>query len=400
MRCVWIAFVVMLSACDDPSRQPSTELRDNLGVSISDVLGLAIGSAASHGASISAMHEQSHNSLLLLGADGRLEPVGLTPAGSGDPQALIDTPLFVLVTTSDVDHKGQHCASVLIRKSDSAMFCVPIAPASPRLNNADRVQWGSTGEVVAIDDGRGLYRLELGSEAVTLTTLPLGGAELVNFAVNAADDVLVNLRQDNGTLVRLHPRSGEPSFVTARNQSCVYPGPVGSRDFYLALGWSNETTVDRLQGRADGTYSSPERVWTQGAAVWNDCGVVYRDESRLLVRAATRLLELANPSGTPHEPHIEVKAARGGSLFNWGQDSEGRAFVTRYEPPDYGPVELLAAAPYRLGHVGVSPAGEVTFVATRLSDGMRVVGTLRGNALSVAEQPPSQPDILTLVRIR
>jgi hypothetical protein len=73
--------------------------------------------------------------------------------------------------------------------------------------------------------------------------------------------------------------------------------------------------------------------------------------------------------------------------------------VTRYELPELTPVALLAAAPYRLGKVDVSPTGEVSFVATRLSDGARVVGTLRGGKLEVSELTQSQPEIVTLVRI-
>jgi hypothetical protein len=210
---------------------------------------------------------------------------------------------------------------------------------------------------------------------------------------------MVNLRQDNGTLVRVYPRTGTPLFITARNQSCVYPGLAGSRDFYLALGWSDRTTVDRVAGREDGTYAEPTNVWMEGPSVWDNCGVVYRDPSRLIVRASTRLLEVANPSGTPRVLSVQMKVARGGALFNWGQDSEGLAFVTRYDLPDLVPVELLKAAPYRLGKVDVSATGEVTFTATRLSDGIRVIGTVRSGTLTVEELTQSQPEIVTLVRI-
>jgi hypothetical protein len=364
-------------------------MKDNLGVDFSNIRGLAIGT--------SATAQQSQ--LLTLDSSNQLQPVDLTTTGPGNPSEVHDTPRFVLIVVSGVTYEEQTCASILVRKSDSAQFCVPVAPTSRGVNNAARVQWGATGDIVTLASGNELHRLEATADTLQLTTLRFDGAELVNFAVNAADDVMVNLRQDNGTLVRIYRQGGPPLFITARNESCVFPGPVGSRDFYLALGWSDRTTVDHLEGRADGTYSGLANVWTQGPSVWNDCGVVYRDQSSLIVRAATSLLELVGPSGTPRVLSVPVKVARGRALFNWGQDSEGLAFVTRYELPELTPVALLTAAPYRLGKVDVSPTGEVTFTATRLADGVRVVGTLQGGTLTVTELTQSQPEIVTLVRI-
>ena len=97
--------------------------------------------------------------------------------------------------------------------------------------------------------------------------------------------------------------------------------------------------------------------------------------------------------------NVSMKVARGGAFFDWGQDAQGRAYVTRYDLPDLTPVELLKAEPYRLGKVDVSATGEVTFFATRLSDGVRVVGTIRNGTLSVSELPQSQRELVTLVRI-
>jgi hypothetical protein len=397
MRLGLFACVLALTACDNtPPAAPV--MKDNLGVAFSNIRGLAIGtsgSALTAGASQTGGQQQ----LLTLDANNQMQPVDLTTTGTGNPRALHDTPRFVLIAVSDVTHEGQSCASILVRKSDSAMFCVPVSPEGPGTRNADRVQWGSTGDVVVIDSGNTLHRLEAAADTLQLTTLRFDGAELVNFAVNAADDVMVNLRQDNGTVIRVYPKSGAPVFVTARNQSCVYPGPVGSRDYYLALGWSDKSTVDRVAGGETGTYAEPVNVWSTGPSVWDNCGIVYRSPDRLIVKASTRLLEVVNPAGSPRVLSVQMKVARGGALFDWGQDSEGRAFVTRYELPELTPVALLAAAPYRLGKVDVSPTGEVSFVATRLSDGARVVGTLRSGKLEVSELTQSQPEIVTLVRI-
>lgn len=384
-----LACAFVLAACGTPPEVSAPVMKDNLGVDFSNVRGLAIGtSSATQG-----------RQLLTLDSSNQLQPVELTTAGSGNPQQVYDTPRFVLIAVSGVTYQDQTCASVLVRKSDSAQFCVPVAPASPGINNAARVQWGGSGNIVTLDDGKRLHRIDASAEPLQLTTLGFDSAELVNFAVNAADDVMVNLRQDNGTVIRVYPRGGPPQFITARNQSCVFPGLVGSRDYYLALGWSDKSTVDHVVGLPEGTYSAPTNVWTSGSSVWNDCGVVYRDQSRLIVLAANRLLELVNPSGTPRVLSVPMKVARGGSFFDWGQDSEGLAFVTRYDLPELTPVELLEAAPYRLGKVDVSPSGEVSFVATRLSDGVRVVGTLRGGSFSASELAQSQPEIISLVRI-
>ncbi|WP_407742328.1 hypothetical protein [Hyalangium sp.] len=373
-------------------------MKDNLGVSFSEIKGLAIGQAVSASAASSGADS---NQLLILNPQDQLQPADLTAQGPGNPLALSDTPKFVLVSASDVTHDGQTCASVLLRKSDSALFCVPVAPAYPGLDNAPRVQWDSTGDVVVINSGLALQRLELGSSDVTLTSLSFDGAELLNFAVNAAGDVMVNLRQDGGSVVRVYPRSGAPVFVTARHTSCVFPGLLGSNDFYVASGFSDASTVDRVEARMDGTYATPVRAWETGPGVWNDCEIVYRSASRLLVTPPTSLLELLNPSGTPRVlSSVGFKVARGESLFDWGQDSDGRAFVRRYDLPDYTPVELLTAAPYRLGKVDVSPAGEFTAVATRLSDGAHVVLSIKEGTVAVNELPASQPEIITLVRIR
>jgi hypothetical protein len=373
-------------------------MKDNLGVAFSSIRGLAIGTAGS-ALTAGAVQTPEQQQLLTLDANNQLQPVALTTTGTGNPRELYDTPKFVLIAVSDVTHEGQSCASVLVRKSDSAMFCVPFSPTTPGNRGADRVQWGSTGDTVVIDSGNALHRLDATANTLQLTTLRFDGAELVNFAVNAADDVMVNLRQDNGTVIRVYPKNGAPVFVTARNQSCVYPGPVGSRDYYLALGWSDKSSVDRVVGSETGTYSEPASVWTTGPSVWDNCGVVYRSQDRLIVRASTNLLEVVNPSGTPRVLPVQMKVARGGALFNWGQDSEGRAFVTRYDLPALTPVALLAASPYRLGKVDVSPTGEVSFTATRLSDGARVVGSIRSGKLEVSELTQSQPEIVTLVRI-
>jgi hypothetical protein len=399
MNRFWIVCAVALAACrgDEGSpNEPVAVMKDNLGVAFSEVRGMAIGQLAS----TSTPSGTESNQLFVLDSSDQLKPVDLTTQSSGNPQALADTPRFVLVTATDVTHDGQSCASVLIRKLDSALFCVPVAPGNRGLKNAEQVQWDAAGDVVVIQAGQEIHRLLLGASDVTLTTTSFDGAKLENFAVNAAGDVLVNLSQDGGTVIRVYPRAGAPVFVTARHTSCVYPGPQGSRDFYLGSGWSDGTTADRVEGRTDGTYANPVRVWEAGASVWDDCGIAYRNESRLVVRAATQVLELVNPSGTPQVLPLSFKVARGGSLFDWGQDSEGRAFVTRYDLPGYTRVELLAGAPYRFGKVDVSPAGEVTAVATRLSDGVRVVLTIRDGSLSVNELPSSQPEIVTLVRIR
>jgi hypothetical protein len=100
-----------------------------------------------------------------------------------------------------------------------------------------------------------------------------------------------------GTVIRVYPKSGAPVFVTARNQSCVYPGPVGSRDYYLALGWSDKSTVDRVAGGETGTYAEPVNVWSTGPSVWDHCGIVHRSPDRLIVKASTELLEVVNPAG-------------------------------------------------------------------------------------------------------
>jgi hypothetical protein len=396
MRLKLLACVLVLTACPDSPEPSAPVMKDNLGVSFSSIRGLAIGAAASsNDAGVGTGGQQ----LLTLDASNQLQPVDLTTAGSGSPLALHDTPKFVLIEVAGVTHEGQTCASVLVRKSDSALFCVPVAPTSSGMGNVARVQWGATGDIVTLDSRNVLHRLEAVGDTLQMTTLRFDGAELVNFAVNSAEDVMVNLRQDNGTIVRVYPRSGAPLFVTANRESCVFPGPVGSRDFYLGLGWSDRTTADRVVGREDGTYSEPANVWAAGSSVWNDCGVIYRDQSRLIVRASTQLLELVNPSGTPRVLSVPMQVARGGAFFDWGQDSQGRAFVTRYDLPDLAPVELLKAAPYRLGKVDVGPTGEVSFVATRLADGVRVVGTIRDGTLSVSDLAQSQPEIVTLVRI-
>lgn len=384
-----LACAFVLAACGETPPAPAPVMKENLGVDFANVRGLAIGTS-------SASPERQ---LLTLDSSNQLQPVDLTTAGSGNPREVYDSPRFVLLVVSNVTYKDQTCASVLVRKSDSAQFCVPVAPASPGLNNSARVQWGESGDIVTFDDGRSVHRIDASTEPLQLTTIGFDGAELVNFAVNAADDVLVNLRQDNGTVIRVYPQNGVPQLITARNETCVFPGLIGSLDYYLALGWSDRSTVDHVVGLPDGTFSAPTNVWASGPSVWNDCGVVYRDRSRLIVLASTTLLELVNPSGTPRVLSVPMKVARGGSFFDWGQDSEGFAFVTRYDLPDLAPVELLKAAPYRFGKVDVSPSGEVTFVATRLSDGVRVMGTLRGSTLSVSEMTSSQPEILTLVRI-
>jgi hypothetical protein len=398
MKRFWMVCALALAACkgaEDPPNEPVPTMKDNLGVSLSEARGLAIGQAAAADPSGSQPKQ-----LFVLDANDQLKPVDLTTEGSGNPQTLADTPKFVLVTALDVKHEGQDCISVLIRKSDSAMFCVPVSPDDRGTSNAERLQWDSSGDVVVLQQHWDLHRIDIGASDVTLTKLSFGGAELLNFAVNAVGDVLVNLRQDGGTVLRVYPRTGSPLFVTARHASCVYPGPLGSRDFYMASGQSNGTNVDRIEGRADGTYASPAPVWQQGPSVWNDCGIVYRSDSRLVVRAATAVLEVVNPSGTPAVVPLSFKVARGESLFDWGQDQDGQAFVTRYDLPDYTRVDLLTAAPYRLGKVDVSPAGEVSATATRLSDGARVVLTIRKGSLSVNEVPSSQPEIVTLVRIR
>ncbi len=400
MRLLLLACALLLTACPHPVPEPEPEaprLRDNLGVDFSTVRGLAIGAFVSP--SVARTDPAPIQQLLILDANNQLQPVSLTTTGAGTPTELYDTPKFVIVVVSGVNHETGPCSAVLVRKSDSALFCMLVAPASPGIRKSARVQWGATGDIVTLDSGNALHRIEASGEDMQVTTIRFDGAELVNFAVNAADDVMVNLRQDNGTIIRVYPRTGSPVFITARNQSCVFPGLTGTRDFYLSLGWSDRTTVDRVMGREDGTYAEPVNVWSQGASVWDDCGVIYRDNSRLILRASTQLLEVVNPSGTPRTLSVQMKVARGGAFFNWGQDSEGRAFVTRYDLPDLTPVELMKAEPYRLGNVDVSASGEVTFVATRLADGSRVLGTLRNGNLSVEELTQSQPQITTLVRI-
>ncbi|HYO68416.1 MAG TPA: hypothetical protein VEU33_20275 [Archangium sp.] len=384
-----LACAFVLAACGEPPEAPEVppEMKANLGVDFSNVRGLALGTSA------------GKQQLLTLDSSDQFQPVDLTTTGSGNPSAVYDTPKFVLVAVSGVTSEEQTCESILVRKADSAQFCVPVAPSSPRLNNTAPVQWGGSGDILTLDGRTVLHRIDARTDSLQLTTLRFDGAELMSFAMNAADDVMVNLRQDNGSIVRVHPLSGNPLFITARSETCVFPGLAGSRDFYLGLGWSDRTTVEHVVGRADGTYSAPTNVWSSGPSVWNDCGIVYRDQSRLIVLASLSLLEVVNPSGTPRVLSVPMKVARGGSLFNWGQDAEGLAFVTRYDLPELKPVPLLTAAPYRLGKVDVSPTGEVTFTATRLSDGVRVLGTLRGGKLTVSELTQSQPEIVTLVRI-
>lgn len=397
-RFLWCP-LLLVCACGTPP----PELKASLGIDLSSARGLAIGTVAASLSSGLRPTETTEpkSQLLVMDSNDQLVAANLTTTGTGQPVQLYDTPKAVLIVTRDVSQKGQGCPSVLLRKSDGALFCVPVAPAGPGLNKAARVHWDASGDELVIDTGSTAVRLSFGATDVTQTTLAFDGAELRNIAVNAEGAVLVNLRQDNGTVVRLYPRNGEPQFITGRPESCVYAGPKGSSDFYLANGWYDASPVDRLEHRSDGTFTPLANVWTGSASVWDSCEVVFRSSDRLIVRASTfGLLQVVRPEGAPEIASIPGKISNGSALFDYGQDSEGRAFIDRYDLPSFAKTSLLSNEPLRFGTVNVSPSGEVSFIATRLSDGKRVLGTIRDGRLTLTELTVSQPEVTTLIRIR
>jgi len=220
---------LLLLACPGPKDGPVEErpgpdqigdLKSRLEVDLSTTKGFVIGEntlRVGPGAPV------SDNTLLAIDSSGELIPVAVSTSEEESVLSVRDTLKYVVLEYEGVRWQGRKCPVVLLRKSDSALFCVETALT--RMTNTETplaplVQTDSSGDLLfLVTDGvgsGGLTKLDMTDAAVpTQTELFKSSDEegIWRMLVNSRGDALVAL---SSNALRLYRSDGQVQNLTGR----------------------------------------------------------------------------------------------------------------------------------------------------------------------------------------
>lgn len=438
-----VLLATLLSGCNGDSsgnqNGSHTELNANIGVDLSNVVGLVISKSSSAGTtSLSFPNDTTtdggaaQNQLYALEQDGTLTIVTVVSVPDGgtssssqavEPVGVFDTRLYLFLMYWGVTHEGVLCDLIAVRKQDGAMYCVANVgnPGSWEAGGEQRGYWkiiqsDASGQTVWIDHNQKISRLDLGDPANPTMTQPLGpGPFGASQAVNAdGDDLVSQSSGPNGTppFTRVARSAGGFFNVSDKGMNCIAAGPPSSGSDFFYLENVGPTTVDNEWVRlvkSPGTFTRVKLA----AATWADC-------SAGLARAGGHFFlsgVLQTPS-TPGANHL-IDASGGQAslltvdalhqltqiagweqaLFVLGTDSTGSGGIVRYDVSAATFATLLPPGAYNVTKMDVSPTGDVTFYGQRASDGAYVLGTVPAGSSTVEVVSTGLPEVVQIQRI-
>lgn len=443
-----IVAAMVLSAChggggNGGGNGSSTELRSNIGINLSHVVGFVVSQpraaratprwSADVGGSDGGTTTTSQ--LYALNQDDSLTIVTVTTSAVADggsstsqqtvtPLAVFDTRLYVFLMYEGVTHAGTFCDLIGVRKADGAMYCIPgVGRAGGWKNDYwNMIQSDASGQIVWVDNPGTLSRLDLTNPDAPTLTQPLsggGGPFDGPQAVNADGDDLISTRNgDPHAFTRVLKSGGGFIDVAARSMNCVSVAVAADpRDFYFLDNVGPHTTDNEWVQlvKSSSGYTRTKLA----SATWADCsaGLVRTSQHFFL----SGVLEPLPGGGTSKEsnqilvfagatPKILSVAAFAGSritriagyeqaLFVLGTDTTGASGIVKYEIAGGAFTTLLAPGDYNVSTMDVSPGGDLTFYGQRASDGAFILGNVAAGSTTPSVIATGFPTVTQIARI-
>ena len=444
IRIIGVAGALAFVACGG-SEPPAggggpPQLKANLGIDLATVKGFVIAPVANPNPARGAgVADPTIAQLFTLNADGSLTTVTVVTTIDGDgeassssssmnegPTAVFDTRNFVLIGFNHVEYQGSSCGMVAARKSDSALFCIPVlAPNGPE-TYLPTVDSDATGQYIAVLSRESLYVLDFASgsgpaQSTLIDNGTDGSASL--FVMSSRGDVLATVRPQmmGSGFARIYRRSG--GFSNHGDATGSYTSGIGddAANFYYVvniagggagyylhkLTFNGATYDDSVIFDDSAGIVGLATLRSENASLVKSGGIIYqaRIKGGSGAGAWNYFVELVN-GGTPVRhtattiTTIEKLHAFNSGLVIVGLDPIGNSMLVRWLPAGDSYTTVLAPGEYSISKTSVAAAGEITFAGRRLADNARIVGTIAAGTSTVTVVPQTfVGDVIQVKRI-
>lgn len=317
------------------------------------------------------------------------------------PNAIYDTPKYVLFSFANLTIDNGNCDYVILRKSDGALYCLPVPSVNSILDGNARVDSDGADRLFVnggTGPGAGLVRADMSGGAPQ--AMPVSDSA-DNFTVNHDADVLLTIAFTTPKATRIVKSNGGLQNLLADSSSLQWLDPAGHDFFYIS------SAVHRATRQADGSYvdavigSLPPGQSAQRLALVTPT-VAYG--YALGPTPSNALVELSGPTfGATHAVTglaaiVDARGA-GSSIFVQGTDAAGNGGIVRVDVPAFMQTTILPPGDFTLTAISLSAAGELTFAGLRNSDGKHVVGNVAAGASTYTILSAAAPTVTTLTRI-
>jgi hypothetical protein len=433
-------------------------LKQNLGLNMANVAGFVIaerGSVATRALSTDAADAGSGGpALYAVNNDGTMTIVTVTegPDGGTSQQSQMIQPVAVFNTLKYVflaywgiylpstsgQGQGTPCGLVALRKSDSALYCIPV----PQLDSgsiswlgpsaANLLQTDATGYIVWYGFN-GLFRMDLTDPKNPTLSEPLGSSMGFggNQAVNADGDDLIASVGGAQVFTRVMLAGGGFYNASAQGSTCLMAGmQANPNDFYFATnnstgGGCDQNPFVKLTKTSATTFTNTTLGSVVQSFVSNarTCGLgIARTSNRLFMgnAAVCKTYPNPNPDGgvTVNKPTfvelsgdaliehtveafatVTLITGCETTVFILGTDDLGNGGIVSYNVADSTFKTLLAPGAYALTKMDVSKTCEVTFYGQRAADGAYILGNIPAGSTQVTVIATGFPTVTQIQRI-
>lgn len=399
---------------------PPSQLKGNIGLEMSSVAAFAIG----------AVGDDAHY-LYRVDGDGGTTPIQVTQGISPlvQPQAIFSTPNYVVFGYLGVTHEGISCDLIPVRRSDGAMFCVPMAGGY--MSNWNLVQVEAGGPHSLFIKRAGLYRLDLDGEQPIKTILIPAISELppnepreewpIEIATTPQGDlaVVVEFSASIGAryAVRVYGANGTTGAKVGVRPGCLVSGLPGSEDnfYFLDRDFSDEVKTAAYELAPDGgTYTTRLFAPTVQYGVIdinNGCKVVHKTATKVFAQTGAspahiyeiindrREIDYVRVTGRPS--NIAFQVSYGDQFFFAGTNGADFVITAHNLTTEVSEVRLTTQDYFAISNLYIQVTGAIAFTARRVSDSKKVHVTLPADATTPTETVPeeSAPEIIVLTRI-
>lgn len=429
-----MAGLVALSACDKndggQGRASQLTLKANIGLDMSRVGGFVLGLSSAGSPLMSGAHTPGHvSTLYALDADGTLTETLFFEEDDGGvdsqqmrqaPRAIHNLAKYVLFDFGEMTLRGgdvdsRQCNSLLLRKSDGALYCGGSAQLNGRLFAAP-----DGDSVFVAGQNAVLTRLDFSDPSGPTSTELATQARVMGMVVNAKGEALVSMFDVDSAarFTRVYRPGGGIQNIVNSAAFCVLPGRIGEDDdfYYLgdvfaAPGGGPQMPVTKVARAQSGTFSGSDAgVYAGGGAT---CQLGLRTQGSLYValtgggakQEPPRIVEIINRSGAPivhlvsgMDSVIDAKGA-GSVIFIRATDAAGNGAIVRFETSDGGMQTVLPPGEFSLSAIDVSSLGELSFSGVRNADGKRVLGVVAPGGSTYTIQSEAAPTVTVFTRI-
>ena len=317
------------------------------------------------------------------------------------PKAIYDTPKYVLFSFDSLSIGGGDCRSVILRKSDGALYCgfggsPSLLPGNAYVDSdgADRLfvnvgPGGMTAGLVRFDMTGGMPQAMSVSDSAD------------NFTVNHDADTLLTIAFSTPRATRIVKGNGGLQNLVADSSSLQWLDSAGHDFFYVS------SAVHRAARQGDGSYVDTVIGSFPPGASANRLALVTPTVAygyALGPTASNALIELNGPTFGMTHPVGALNAitdarGAGSSIFVQGTDAAGNGGIVRVDVPAFTQTTILRPGDFTLSAISVSKTGELTFAGLRNSDGKHVLGNVAVGASTYTILSATAPAVTTLTRI-